>query len=349
MFLILVLFSWVCLYNMKFAKVNDFHRDYISKDSTGAIKGIFVFLVFMSHFVQYYDMTTAFDNPYKMLRKFLGQLVVTMFLFYSGYGIYESFKRKGVDYIKAFPKNRFLKTLLHLDLALIPFIVLRLATGKELTAKKLLLSLIGWDSIGNSNWFMFVILALYILIYLAFILLHKKPILAVLATTALTVVFIIVLKPFKEQYWYSTAICVPLGMIYSYFKEPIEKFVMKNNFCYFAVFAAVAVIFFFTYTKNSNFVFYEVWVVAFTLLIVLVTMKVSFGNKILSWLGNHVFSVYLLQRIPMIIFENIKAISSNRYIYFFVCLAITLIMAELFDLLMKLIDKKLFAPKKLAA
>ena len=49
------------------------------------------------------------------------------------------------------------------------------------------------------------------------------------------------------------------------------------------------------------------------------------------------------------IFENIKAISSNRYIYFFVCLAITLIMAELFDLLMKLIDKKLFAPKKLAA
>ena len=138
-------------------------------------------------------------------------------------------------------------------------------------------------------------------------------------------------------------------MIYSYFKESIEKFVMKNNFCYFAVFAAVAVIFFFTYTKNSNFVFYEVWVVAFTLLTVLVTMKVSFGNKILSWLGNHVFSVYLLQRIPMMIFENIKAISSNRYIYFFVCLAITLIMAELFDLLMKLIDKKLFVPKKLAA
>lgn len=348
MLLVIVLFSWVCIYNLKLAKANDFHRDYIAKDSTGAIKGIFVFLVFMSHFIQYYNAAIAFNHPYT-LRNYLGQLIVTMFLFYSGYGIYESFKRKGVDYIRAFPKNRFLKTLLHLDLALIPFIVLRLATGRGLTVKGLLLSLIGWDSIGNSNWFMFVILALYILIYLAFISLHKKPLLAVLATTALTVAFIFALMPFKEQYWYSTAICVPLGMIYSYFKEPIEKFVMKNNFCYFAVLTAVAVIFYFAYTRNRYFIVYEVRVIAFTLLIVLVTMKVSFGNKILSWLGSHVFSVYLLQRVPMMIFENIKAISSDIYIYFFVCLAITLIMAEIFDRLMKLIDKKLFAPKKLTA
>ena len=37
---------------------------------------------------------------------------MAMFLFYSGYGVYESIKRKGTPYIDNFSKNRLLKTFI---------------------------------------------------------------------------------------------------------------------------------------------------------------------------------------------------------------------------------------------
>lgn len=57
------------------------------------------------------------------------QLVVVMFLFYSGYGVGESFKRKGDGYVKSMPRHRILATLLNFDVAVIVFILLGLALG----------------------------------------------------------------------------------------------------------------------------------------------------------------------------------------------------------------------------
>ena len=346
MFLILVAFSWVCLYGMKIAPLNGFNEGYISRNDTTAVKGIFVFLVFMTHFASYYQMSTAFDNPYKLLRNFMGQLVVVMFLFYSGYGIFESLKKKGPDYIKTFPKNRCLKTLFHFDVAVILFLIFDLILGRKFTAVQFLLSLIGWESMGNSYWFMFAIIVQYLLVYIAFTVFRKHRIPALIAVTALSVVYIVVMKQFKESWWYNTALCLPLGMWYSYFRDGIQKFVMKNNFTYIVSGIIIAGIFVLSDLKKNELVFYEIWTLAFTLLVVMLTMKVKFGNKALEWLGNHVFSVYILQRMPMIIFKDIPAVSGNRYVYFALCFAITVVLSELFDRAMAVIDKKLFKPRK---
>ncbi len=344
MFIFLILLSWICIYGMKISPVKEFNQNYMSRDNTTAIKGIFVFLVFMSHFIQYYEMSTVFDNPYKLVRTFLGQLVVVMFLFYSGYGIYESVKRKGTDYIKSFPTQRVLKTLLHLDLAVMLFFILNLITGKAMTIEKVLWSLIGWKNIGNSNWFMFTILVLYIVIYVAFMIFKKHKVLALVFTTVLTVVYIIIMREgFKlAAYWYNTSLCLPLGLWYSFFKEKIEKFVMKNNITWFITTAVCAAIFIFCHLNKREFAIYLLWTITFTLLIIFVSMKVELGNKALAWLGNHVFSVYILQRLPMSVFDSIEAISSNRYLFFVLSFAVTVILAEIFDRTTGALDKVLF-------
>ena len=41
---------------------------------------------------------------------------------------------------------------------------------------RILLSLIGWKSIGNSNWYMFDILLLYVLTYVAFKVTKKQDV-----------------------------------------------------------------------------------------------------------------------------------------------------------------------------
>lgn len=344
MFIFLIILSWICIYGMKISPVKQFNQNYISRDNTTAVKGIFVFLVFMSHFIQYYEMSTVFDNPYKFVRVFLGQLVVVMFLFYSGYGIYESVKRKGTDYIKSFPTNRVLKTLLHLDLAVMLFFILNLITGKPMTVEKVLWSLIGWKNIGNSNWFMFTILVLYLVIYLAFMIFKKHKVFALVFTTVLTFGYIAIMRHGFElaAYWYNTSLCLPLGLWYSFFKEKIEKIVMKNNITWFITTALCAAVFLFCHLHKREFGIYLLWTLSFTLLVVFVTMKVELGNKALYWLGNHVFSVYILQRLPMSVFDSIEAISSNRYLFFILSFVVTVIISEIFDRATGALDKVLF-------
>ena len=55
-------------------------------------------------------------------------------------------------------------------------------------------------------------------------------------------------------------------------------------------------------------------------------MKFEYKSKIFNHLGQSVFWIYILQRIPMILFQNRI---SNNYIYFSVVCTITLILSEI--------------------
>lgn len=339
LFLLLIL----SCYQMKLVPVKEFNREYVSRNSTTAIKGIFVFLVFMTHFVSYGSSNSVLDTPYFIMRDYMGQLVVVMFLFYSGFGIYESIKFKGIDYLKSFPKNRFFKTLLHFDCAVVLFFIVGILLGKKFTITNFLLSFTGWSSLGNSNWFIFTILIQYIIVYISFIIFRDKKILALVLITVLSGVYILIMLSFKESWWYDTAFCLPFGLWYSFFKEKVENIVMKNNLFYYTSLIIVILVFAGLHLKRGNLALYELCAVFYALLIVMFTMKVKTGNKILYWFGNHVFSIYILQRIPMMIFKEVDFISSNFYVYFIVCFAITVIISVYFDKILKIIDNKIFS------
>ena len=92
------------------------NKKYIDKDNTSAIKGAFILLIIYSHslsYVQYNDSLSSISNK---LIFTLGQLVVAMFLFYSGYGVFEQYKKRGKKYINNFPQRRILKTLVNFDI-----------------------------------------------------------------------------------------------------------------------------------------------------------------------------------------------------------------------------------------
>ena len=88
------------------------------------------------------------------------------------------------------------------------------------------------------------------------------------------------------------------------------------------------------------------WVILFMALIVLFTMKVKIGNAVLSFFGSHVFSIYILQRIPMIIFSKLGLDSYNKYLFVVLCFIITVIMAVAFDKLTDRLDSAVFGKLK---
>lgn len=319
-------------------------KDYISRDKSNSIKGIFVLIVFFSHFFAYvkgFDLTV--DEYLKaFITSYIGQLMVTMFLFYSGYGVMLSIKKKGMSYVKNLPIQRILKTLIMFDIAILGYAALKIATRYEFGVKQFLLTLVGWDSLGNSNWYIFCILCSYLLTFIAFFIVRKNYYLGASLLTVLTLAFVLIMSRLKQPYWYNTAICYTLGVWYALFKDKIEAFLNKRLAYYLLAFFGCFICFAATYVLNrikSSFIIYELACVFFVMTVVLFTMRVSIDNKLLRLVGKNVFGLYILQRLPMAVFSHFSLISKNMYLCFAASIAITVGLTYIFNKISKLIDK----------
>ena len=310
-----------------------FYDDYISKDSIEPIKGIFLVFVFLTHFAQYIPLDGAMHTFYALVRKKHGQLIVTPFLFYSGYGVFESIKKKGSAYVRTMPVNRCLKLLMDFDIAIFIYYILSVFDNKNYPIKKILLSFIGWDSLRNSNWYIFVILGMYIISFLAFYGFDYETQKEYIVTTIviMTIVFSYFISLHKETYWYNTIWCYVAGGIYSVYKNEIEKNILSNNKSYFISFFNIILLFICFYSRWYQKVsYYQLASVAFSLIIVFISIKIKVTNKFLNYCGRHLFSLYILQRLPMIFFQN-TVLSENVYVYFVACAVITVLISAIFD------------------
>lgn len=321
-------------------------KEYLSMDSTNAVRGVFMILIFLSHMMQYYVYTEEIDVLGGTVSRALGQMIVVMFMFYSGYGIGESVNRKGSAYIKSFPVNRVLKTWLHFAIGVFVYYVLSLILGVKYPAGQIWLSFIGWTSIGNSNWYIFAVVILYIITWVAFSLAKKNKYIAAGIVTALTVVYIVVMYFFKENWWFDTVLCYAAGLWYSLGKEKIEKVLTKNNFIWIIVFIAGAVGWWYSHFCRTLPAMRILEAVSFTLAVVMLSLKVSIRCKPLVWVGKYTFEIYILMRIPMKLFGIWGLSAYNLYVYFAATLAATLVLSFLFSKLLNVIDKLLFRTKK---
>ena len=83
----------------------------------------------------------------------------------------------------------------------------------------------------------------------------------------------------------------------------------------------------------------------FTLGIVMITMKVKITNPVLEWFGNHVFSVYILQRIPMILLSRYGVADRHKYEFMIASIIVTVFLAEIFDRCTGALSKKIWGRK----
>lgn len=324
--------------------LNGLDEAYLSKDYTAAIKGIFIMLVFISHSRSYFDYSATYDQLTIQFMNLIGQLMVTLFLFYSGYGVFLSIQKKKEQYVNRMPVDRILKTFFDFAIALTLFVLLGWYLGKSFTISKLLLALTGLVSIGNSNWYMFVIFTLYILTYLVFKLCKKKHFIGLILITMISLGYVFITRLYLPDRFCNTYLCYSLGMWYAYYKSKIDSFMNKYSFSYYGVmiflFVAFILIYPLRYDRIMN---YNLLSMIFCLIIVGILMKVSFQNKILIYFGNMLFWIYILQRIPMALIKHHQIIS-NTSIQVILSLGITLILAYVMNELSKKLKQVLFKP-----
>ena len=360
-FFLVILVAIICG-GMTAAKKNEFIPNYCAPKNTATINGIFSVLIFLSHSMNYtywIDKTAPLNEPYFAFKAFMGQLVVVTYLFFSGYGIMESYKKKGRDYIKSIPVQRLFKTWLHFAIALIPFAFVFLGMyEREKSPLQILLTFTGFEAMGNSNWYMFVTFALYVIVFFGCIWFKKANAFPAILTTVLTVGFLLVLHINKDylssintsfgSHWYNTVLCFPAGMLFSVVKPIVDKILMKNDVLWFTgLFGSAMLFFYFSGHRFDRIMAHTLFGIFFCTTIVVLMMKINIRSSILDWFGEHIFSFFILQRIPMMIFMYFKL---NRNYALFVILSFfgTVFLSVLFDAAMDKLDSVLFKkrPKK---
>ena len=345
MLLFFLAFLAVLFYGAKTKPRLAFDETGFSRARTLAVNGFFVLLVFLSHVVTYVASAGALDRAYLFVKGQLDQLVVAPFLFFSGYGILCSIRDRGRDYVLHLPKNRILKVLLQAEAAVLLFLLTDLCIGKHYPLRRVLLSLTFWESIGNSNWYVFVVLALYVCVFAAFLIARQRLLFGTALTTAFAAAVVLALRfSGKDPWWYNTLLLFPLGMCFALLKPRLDRVVFQSTPRTAAAFVgALGCFAALHFLRGKGFVFYELWAAAFVCCLVAVMTRVRFFNRLLSFFGRHVFSIFLLQRIPMLVFTRF-GLQEHRYVFVLLCFAVTIALAAAFDRALSLLP--LFRPRR---
>lgn len=298
-------------------------EDPFSRDTTDSVKGIFILIVFINHAVPYIlnnggSLNDLIDTGDEVIRIWMGQLIVALFLFYSGYGVYNGIINKGIAYVKSIPKKRIFKVLFDFDIAVLCFLLLSLLLGNNITISQVLLSFVCWDSLGNSNWYIFCIIYCYFAAWLSFKLTgnsHK----ALILLCFLTIVYCVIMSFLKPWWWYDTICCFTAGALTAQYKDNIMNILKKHfylililSLCGCFIFHEIIHIGRFAITNNIR-------AVCFCVFVLTITYKINISGIILQWLGKNLFPLYIYQRIPMIVLSSISGgIFCVQYPYFFI-------------------------------
>ena len=307
------------------ARLDRWNEDYIGIRTTSVINGLFIWLVFMSHFTQYLP-----EYANNIIGTVMGQLVVVMFLFYSGYGCALQYKLKGGGYLKDFPRKRILVTFVNFAIAVCVFVAVGIVLGKSFALRQILLSILAWDSVGNSNWYIFTILVCYGVFWLAAAFCSRRMIQVSLVILSL-MIFVALLSRVKPSWWYDTVMAFGAGVVYGSYRKGVENLIRKHYVCFLIMVVLLFLsIEYFPIIGTRHWIAFNVKSVLFAFIVIILTMKVSLRSDLLQWSGEHLFPLYIYQRIPMIVFSTLHPVAFQDFrcwIYFVLSMAISIAIA----------------------
>lgn len=325
MVLLLILLMAVACRGLKFSG-RDWH-DPFDREGTACVKGFFIGWVFLSHLSGYLtgaNVALPFDRAFLALNGRMGQMMVVMFLVYSGYGVMRSILTKGEEYIRQMPRKRLLTTLVNFDVAVAAFLLLALALGTSVSLRQVLLSLIAWDSLGNSNWYIFVILVCYAAAWLAALVCRGSK--ATWIVTGLLLTGVMVALSFvKGNWWYDTMLSFPFGCLVAAYEKPIVDW-CRRWYVLALLGSGIGCLALMRLQPDAFGVIRNVQAMCFATSVLLITQKLRPTCSILAWMGKRLFPLYIYQRLPMIAFASLGGgwlMREWTFAYALVCLAVT--------------------------
>lgn len=325
-------------------------RELLPHDWTKTVNGVFIWLVIISHFGILNGLNEDSGSYYAWQLKILGQLIVTTFLFFSGYGLMVSIQRNQEQYLRELLLRRLPRFWLTFAACVILYAGVKVLLGMEVSMSQMLVALTGWGSMGPPSWYVFMVLLEYVLIWLVFRILGQKggarP-LIILAITTMGVVYL--LGEFKPRWWYNTILCMPAGMCFAWMKDKVQYILNSHNAMVWIVIAGLVLgghcIHFSAYRWGAHSpvlkyyagsIMANAGAVCFVLGIALAVASFAYRipspsfwvSHFLKWCGGSaLIYIFMLHNLPIMVVKTFGWGESHELLSFTLCASVTLLLA----------------------
>ena len=296
----------------------------MSLDRSKAIQGLTAVCIIVHHLSQELAERAGAIGFFQGL----GVLFVGIFFFFSGYGLYTSLKTKD-NYLKGFLKKRFVTILVPFYVCNLIFVAASCICGEKYKPLQLLYVISGWSLINMHMWYIVEIAILYIAFFLIYRLIKNRT-----AATVVMSLFVIAMIVgslmlchgedmscsywFQGEWWYNASFLFVIGIIFSKHAEGLRKIARKGYYFLLLVFAALTAVLGlqtnyllvkYSYwseipgqdpkylDKFHCLAFQLPWIFCFVCFLLLIMMKVRFGNPVLKFLGTISLELYLIHNL----------------------------------------------------
>lgn len=297
--LVILLFVIICCYNLKVYRGDK--DKYLALGKTIAIRGMLALAILLCHTIPkfniYYKnrlLTSIMDNFIS-----IGYLSVCIFFLLSAYGLMQGIQNKK-DYLNGFIYKRLPKVIIPFVLINIIYILTRMILGERFSLLEIISSFFSVSIMPNA-WYVIVIIIFYLAFYFIFKNNQYDRGKKILIIFTLLYIITVILFDFRN-WWYVSNLSFIVGIVLSAYFNKINAFVNKH---YIKIFIINFILFFITYKLSFiiNFIFNkhcleEVAMLLsslfFSIIFILIIMKIEFNNKIINFYGEISFELYLI-------------------------------------------------------
>lgn len=309
--------------------------DYLSKEQTNQIKGILCLLVVFGHSM----------NGYLEL---VGPWAVSVFFLLSGYAL--SYTSSKAEITPGFIFRKYKNILLPYVIVAVFYHLLfwkyPVVTDYN-SIGGLIKGYLGFTPTVQAGWYIEVTLIMFLFYFVARKVSGNSPFKLLMSFIVLYVVFM-VLVSFTDAVWVMRSPhCFILGVALHLFRKTIdEKFTSKEVFRYVALIVVAVTIILpnFFYTREdvlTNLVLFITYTLS-PIVFIYISSNVTFNSKILKFFGKYSLWIYLFHvGVQYLLFSSVLAGKSlQSFLFFFLSLVLTLVIAVPVGILYNKISKK---------
>ena len=312
----------IFLLTLFFASLVTFRKESsFSKEKMPAIKIFMAIVIVLGH------LSVRIPSDWIQPFRFWGAPFVSMFLFMSGYGMWQIYlSHSGLSFTSVL-KRVWKLALPYLLTVCLYFIIVRIPSGE--TDLNICNAILTGTSKQYHLWFVFAIVYLYLAFYLC-TRFRSKPTIIVSLFVLVSATIILLRQVGYDRCWWVSLLAFPTGCLYSMYKDRINGVLLQNRLRYcFAMTAAVAGVGV-TYLPGIE-VLYSISHLFIPIVIALLVIQLpieKLNNRFTLHLGAISYEIYLCQLIAMdglqLFFPSITPL-----VYVLSTLALTVVLAEL--------------------
>ena len=336
----------VILWGARGYKRREWNEEYCSLGQTKILLGINAILIPVHHIAQK-TCASWLDEKYIIpgLEVFVpvGHLLVAVFLFCSGLGLYKSFKSKR-DYLKGFVKKRILPLVIAYYLSEYIYLLVRVFMGEKMSPKDVICYISGLHMANMNAWYLVAIVFFYAFFYLSFRFCRKEGT-AILWMFVACVLYALLGAAVGHQnywwirgeWWYNSIILLPVGLLFARYEQKITAF-FKKTYVFllpFSILLTVGLYVLSEYVMKVWGYYGEYWgdpllilhrlgcclvqwllCISYVAVNFLVLLKVRLGNGLLKLVGSVTLELYLMHGmfVELFGFDFLNEVPSIVYI-----------------------------------